>query len=234
MRVPSVLLFVGGVAFSACGGTVTSIEGGQDSGASRDGGGGGDDAQPRDSSLGDTELPDAGAADGAPCPETPPSIGDPCFNAGPGVQCEYGTNWYGECDLVFICRLDGEDRLGWIIEYDGGSCDYTTGGGCPPTFGGVPQGGSCGSSNLSCDYPEAHCDCLGFCGGPPPPPDASTGPTWKCSQLDEGCPPERPRLGTPCAPGPVNSCSYSICCAGTFMECDGGYWQGTISQGGCP
>jgi len=223
----------GAIAFAACGGSVAGSDLRNGGDASPDGPGDanlviGDDIA--DATRADTEPGDAGAG---PCPENPPAPGTTCSIQ--GLQCEYGTNWYGECDLVMSCVLTVDQGKRWTTEYDGGSCSYTTNGpACPASFFDVPQGSDCTDPNLSCDYPEGHCDCLGFCGGPPPPPDASTSPTWKCAQATGGCPAERPRLGARCYPGYATYCSYDICCAGTNLNCKDGYWQGDITLGGCP
>jgi len=186
-----------------------------------------------DASTTDAGATDAGATDGtqkqdAPtpqdgsvvvpsaCPVTPPIAGTTC--AAVGQTCEYGSAWWLWCDTVLKC---GTDNL-WVQTENGkGSCGGTEdAGSCPATYASAGGSGVC--TPADCDYPEGHCTCLGYCGGPPPP-----GPipqTFHCSPTPQGCPTPRPRGGTACSTeGKI--CSYALgCCGGTVLTCKSGQW----------
>jgi|GEM_PF-3324969 len=164
----------------------------------------------------------------SPCPASAPAAGGACGRE--GLQCEYGSEWHVDCDVLLVCRMGR-----WQEELDGGGCAWTygdAGGSCPAT--GHPPQGAC-ATGAQCEYAQGHCDCAVACGGPPPAPDA--GASWICTPpAQPGCSAMRPRLGEGCGAGASDAgCDYRLCCAGVSMACvDGGYWQGTIMLGGCP
>ena len=99
---------------------------------------------------------------------------------------------------------------------------------CPKTFTEPP--GNC-TIGLMCSYDQGHCECAGYCGGAPPPPDQDFS-HWTCvAKLDNGCPDSRPKSGDACKV-PTRSCTYGICCVETFLCGQSGKW----SSGGlaCP
>jgi hypothetical protein len=99
---------------------------------------------------------------------------------------------------------------------------------CPATYMTPP--GNCTVGTL-CSYDQGRCECLGYCGGPPPPDDIDFS-HWTCTpKLDNGCPEDRPLQGSTCKM-PAASCSYGTCCVETFLCGESGKWSsGGIS---CP
>lgn len=193
-------------ALVACGGDVVAfpLDGGLDAGAS--------DATPDA-----PKLVDGGGLDGASpgCSPTPPVAGTACSAV--GATCEYGDAWWMSCDTVMKCGTDNR----WVQTAGGqGACGTEDAGSCPATYAGAQAAGVCTAGD--CDYPEGHCTCLGYCGGPPPPGPVPK--TFHCSPTPSGCPEPRPRGGTACAPE-GKSCSYALgCCGGTVLECKSGAW----------
>jgi hypothetical protein len=209
------LPWIAALALAACGGTTT---------------GNGGDASVDQSS--DQVSVDAGGdvvGPGGPCPATPPNDGDAC-DAGSGFQCEYGSSFWAYCDVLATCTSTTiPNSYQWHLE-SSQSCPFTEGGGsCPSTLPG--SGVTCTPDGITCGYPTGQCNCMGFCGGPY---DPDAGVDWKCMTPDPSCPWPRPRFGTACTADAGAYCSYDICCAGSTMNCQNGYWQGSTMMGGCP
>jgi hypothetical protein len=98
---------------------------------------------------------------------------------------------------------------------------------CPSSFK-APKG-NC-DVGVTCGYAEGSCACLGYCGGPPPPPDVDQS-HWTCTpKRTDGCPELAPENGDGCN-GP-KSCTYGDCCVQTFVCSAGGKWLGGVLQ--CP
>lgn len=93
---------------------------------------------------------------------------------------------------------------------------------CLPAYGDSPAHCKVG---LECRYPQGRCSCLGYCGGPPPPPDVDFS-RWSCtSPQDNGCPFDKPTEGAACTI-PNKMCSYGDCCTQTFTcKKDAGGWK---------
>ena len=150
------------------------------------------------------------------CPPTPPVVGSPCTSV--NEICEYGQSWWLSCNPSVRC---GPDHT-WGAETKGSSC-LGDAAACPPTYAAALEAGiNCPPAD--CEYPEGHCTCLGYCGGPPPP--GPTPNTFHCSPTPKGCPTLRPRLGTACTVE-NQKCNYDLgCCGGTVLFCMGGVWLG--------
>ena len=100
--------------------------------------------------------------------------------------------------------------------------------GCPSSYMEPP--GNC-TLGLVCAYDQGKCECLGYCGGAPPPPDTDFS-HWTCTpKLVNGCPDSPPVSGSLCKT-PAASCTYGSCCVETFICGQSGKW----SSGGlaCP
>lgn len=103
---------------------------------------------------------------------------------------------------------------------------------CPKTYGVVP--GNCAPVGLQCTYDQGRCECLGYCGGPPPMPGVDYS-HWGCTpRRVDGCPDARPVAGGACKT-PGQACTYGNCCVQTFT-CTGAVGAATWSSGGllCP
>jgi hypothetical protein len=204
-----VLAALGGSILLACGGDVAfPLDGGPDASATDTGSTDGTLKQDGPTAQDGGVLPTA-------CPSKPPVAGTACASV--GETCEYGSAWWLFCDTVLKC---GTDNL-WVQTENGkGSCGTEDAGSCPATFASAKDAGVCTPGD--CDYPEGHCTCLGYCGGPPPP--GPTPNTFHCSPTPPTCPAPRPRGGTACATeGQV--CSYALgCCGGTILTCKSGAW----------
>jgi hypothetical protein len=95
---------------------------------------------------------------------------------------------------------------------------------CPSSLD-ADASGHC-AIGLTCNYAEGHCECTGYCGGPPPPPDAGDLSYWYCAAWrTDGCPRIEPKRGSACAK-PGQTCSYGSCCTELFT-CDAGAWSGS-------
>jgi hypothetical protein len=164
----------------------------------------------------------------SPCPVSPPAAAGVCGSE--GLQCEYGTEWHVDCDVLMVCRSGR-----WQTQFDGGACDWRYGdAGTSCSVTAHPPQGAC-AAGAQCEYAEGHCDCAASCGGNAGPADASA--SWICTPPPQpGCSAMRPRLGEGCGAGAQDAdCDYRLCCAGVSMTCiDAGYWQGVITLGGCP
>lgn len=203
----SLVLAVLPCAVLACGGAIAlSSDGGPDDGST-------DGTLAHDASA----LNDGGGPDGtaAACPASSPLIAVACSPV--GEECEYGSAWWLSCENVMKCGTDGQ----WTQSVHGtGLCGTEDAGSCPATYAAALDAGVCAVGD--CDYPEGHCSCLGYCGGPPPPGPVPK--TFHCSPKPPGCPTPRPHGGTACATeGQV--CAYTLgCCGGTVLECKSGVW----------
>jgi hypothetical protein len=217
------------VASSACGGAVFS------SGSPGDGDSGPHDAATVDSPASDGGQTDAPADGNAPdgpgpdatppwspdCPASAPVAGSACTQE--NLQCEYGDAWWSvSCDVVMEC-----DNGQWGTtkpSYE--PCTPEPGPNpaqCPATYADVPEG-PCKQAGLTCQYPDGQCSCQVPVG--PIEIDGGTA-DWTCLPGD-GCPPQRPRLGTACTMEGA-SCTYVACSYGE--ACMGGVWQG--EEEGC-
>jgi hypothetical protein len=196
----------------ACGGDVAlPLDGGGVDGSSSDGASDG-------SLTGDAPtLKDGGGVVPTSCPSTPPIQGMACGTV--GETCEYGSAWWLHCDTVVKC---GTDHLWMPTELGTGSCPGEGAPSCPATYASALGAGEC-AGPADCDYPQGHCTCLGYCGGPPPPGPVPS--TFHCSAAPSGCPVPRPRAGTACATE-GKTCEYMLgCCGGTVLQCTSGEWQ---------
>jgi hypothetical protein len=235
----------GGVAFAfaACGGQ-TATNGTPDASspaASRDAGGidgtsgGGDTGAPADTGL--DAVPacgfacDGGADTTAPssCPATPPAPGSMCTGT---AVCEYGTNWWLDCNVVLRCALSGQPDGSsvWTLEHDGGECSWLDAGGpCPSTWAEAnavdAQSGSC--PFVSCVYPEGFCGCgIGCGGGGGAPRKFDVNGIFVCIPEMPGCPEPRPVSGSPCDDDASAYCGYDFACGcGQVQSCVDGIWQ---------
>src|SRR5678815_2154542 len=75
---------------------------------------------------------DAPPPPNGPCPTTAPDAGASCANVGVGLECEYGSSWYRQCNPVFECGDAGTWTGGKIA-----SCPNA--GNCPPDFDAAPS-----------------------------------------------------------------------------------------------
>jgi hypothetical protein len=214
----AVALLVFGLAMG-CGGSETAIPGDGDGGGGGGGdGGGGDGGESQDGSL-VSPL----------CPSTMPAVGTSCTKS--GLLCEYDATWHPTC--VVSCEAGK-----WTLDPSASSCVSPDAGAstCPVAQPG--QNSACNDQTPGgCDYPQAHCECHGFCGGVALPDASSIPPAWDCAgapQGSPGCPFPRPRFGEACEADANLYCSYTICCSGSSMQCQNGIWQGQIELGGCP
>jgi hypothetical protein len=99
---------------------------------------------------------------------------------------------------------------------------------CPATY--TAPAGNCTIGTI-CSYDQGRCECDGYCGGAPPPPDTDFS-HWTCTpKLDNGCPDDPPLQGSTCKI-PTATCTYGPCCVETFTCSQSGKW----SSGGiaCP
>jgi hypothetical protein len=210
------------VVLAGCGGGGTS-------GAPSDGG---------DSLDADATVPADGGAEAAPrdadveCPGAVPVDGAACD--APGLWCEYGGGAHSRCSTRASCsKKSGTGGLNaWTVFAPDVPCANIAA--CPGDFLGNDAG--CPVLYGVCDYDAGRCDCV-ECGGP------AGGRTWQWQcrawsdvtpfYFDAGpadapgaCPPERPRLGTPCVDRGI-VCGYDACYGvslGPYLTCAGGRW----------
>ncbi len=181
-----------------------------------------------DASADQSSSSDAGAdkdvtGPGGPCPPSPPNQGEAC-NLADGFQCEYGGSFWAFCDLMATCSSKQ-----WQVQATQ-SCPYNEGSSsCPAQL--PTNGAACSPQNISCNYQGGQCNCEGQCGGVFIP---DAGVDWKCTAPDPNCPWPRPRFGSACTNTSTASCAYDVCCSGSYMQCQNGYWQGSTIMGGCP
>lgn len=162
------------------------------------------------------------------CPSTPPDAGSACSLA-EGEQCEYGSSWWLECNLVLRCQ-------GGTWQTNGGGSGFgpcagqDAGGSCPATWAeanAIDAGtgfGPCPAPD--CQYPEGYCECLTGCGGGGQPQPMLLMGRWYCAASTAECPSPRPDLGTACS-SEGSSCRYGqLCGCGQDLQCSGGVWQG--------
>ena len=99
---------------------------------------------------------------------------------------------------------------------------------CPKTYGAPP--GHC-TVGLACAYDEGTCECRGYCGGAPPPPDEDFS-HWSCTaKRTDGCPDDKPTAGSACTT-PGKFCDYGGCCVEQLVCGQSGKW--TSGGLGCP
>jgi hypothetical protein len=187
-----------------------------------------EDANAPDSTIPDAAAPDAPTDSGrdsssvssTPCPMAAPTAGLPCSVT--ALECEYGSDPSVACDTLVTCVSPV-----WHLDHGPATsgCNTTNSATCPVAFADVPVGTSCaGGIGLSCDYPQARCDCRVS------PPLATL--QWDCNTPDEtGCPLPRPRIGSACSMD-GESCDYGYCSGGVTLLCSAGTW---VTGGGvCP
>jgi hypothetical protein len=238
------------VSVASCGGDVFSASEGDggDSGTSSSGGSGsssgsssgsgssgGSGSSSGSGSSGGSGSSSGGSGDGGlvpGCPGSAPSSGSPCPSA--GLECEYGSNPVLGCDVVATCEQSQNVPTGWALSGPTTSgCSSVLAPGCPLTFDLVPQGSSCSSNGLTCDYPKGRCACTEGSGPVRVLVDGAIPTSWFCQVPASGCPVVRPRLGSACSPG-QGSCDYGSCDipGGTAEACDNGVWVEALE--GCP
>jgi hypothetical protein len=107
--------------------------------------------------------------------------------------------------------------------------------GCPATFASVPQGSTCPTNGLLCDYPQGRCACTVPLSGPPVITiDGSVPIYWACQNPGQtGCPLPRALLGTACTQSGL-FCNYGGCTVpgGSSEQCTGGVWKPVLTP--CP
>jgi hypothetical protein len=170
---------------------------------------------------------------------SPPTSGASCPNT--AVECEYGTNFDLQCDVLAQCYGNVNSTGTWMLtEPTPSSCsnpDPGVGPGCPANFAAAKMGGVCTSVGLVCDFPEGRCGCAAPQNGDPLPPgfDAAPPPaTWACAgPPGNGCPTERPRVGALCS-DPNATCFYGACGVpgSSLISCVFGTW-GYSGMGPC-
>ncbi|CAN5128687.1 hypothetical protein BH09MYX1_BH09MYX1_50810 [soil metagenome] len=211
-------IVVGCTLIVACGGSVATPIGGDDSGT--------------DVGTGvDTGISVDGGGT-VKCPPTTPSTGQAC--APEGLACEYGSSNILACNVVAHC-----ENGAWAIPFPPGpgpnECGTKNPPACPSTFAGVPVGTSCSKDYPThCNYPEGECACTVPSSGPFPA-DAAAVAKWICGTPTEpSCPSPRPKIGSPCAVSAKVRCDYGACVliGGTVLKCDAGVWQEEMF--GCP
>lgn len=154
------------------------------------------------------------------CPSTPPAVGAACPAI--GEACEYGKDWWLDCDLVVQCTASGWQQLP-----AGLGCPAADAGGvCPATYAQASEvdAGRLSCPAAECQYAEGTCICIPLCTcGPQRRPEISG--RWTCMPATSECPSPRPRLGTACTGAAV--CSYGESCGcGEQLQCVSGVWQG--------
>jgi hypothetical protein len=164
----------------------------------------------------------------SPCPASAPAGGTPCTTL--GLTCEYGTDPDRACNTVAACAHSGA----WSVTAaePAPACPTPAhSGSCPATYGAVPVGSACASTDLACAYPEGRCECLVPLSGPP---HVGGGSFWACDQPGAGCPQPRPRLGSPCTAPASAACDYGGCSLpnGVSLVCQQGVW--TEGPKACP
>jgi hypothetical protein len=74
---------------------------------------------------------------------------------------------------------------------------------------------------ILCPYAPVLCGCIQT--GDGPAPDASG--NWVCSSAGQGCPADRPRIGSACtATAQDDYCMYAVCGIGGVTSCSNGIW----------
>jgi hypothetical protein len=209
----------GGSSGSSGGGSSTSSGGGSSSSS----GGHGSSSGGTGSSSG---VCTSGCADSGPaplCPPDPPASKTSCSPT--GLDCEYGSNPVQGCDTVSTCNGTWTTTAPTDTK-----CSPTLGAGCPLTFEGVPQGSSCPSDGLICNYPRGRCACEVYTGGPILLVDSSVQGHWVCQDpATPGCPIPRAPLGSACTQNGV-SCDYGTCSVpgGTAEICQNNRWEEAV------
>jgi len=222
---PVGLVLVALVALGGCGGSgsfASPADGGDPRGA--------DATLPTDASAFD-------GGSGGECPTALPVDGTACD--APGLWCEYGGGAHGRCSTRASCAKKSSTGglVAWTI-FAPPDLPCTNVNACPTDFASSDAG--CPAVYGACDYDAGRCACaecvIGDGGGPPWPSQ------WQCRAwgdvspflLDDAgpanapgaCPPDRPRLGTPCGvPGIV--CGYDACYGislGPYLACENGRW----------
>lgn len=158
---------------------------------------------------------DACDAPGFACPMTLPVAGGPC--APSPQECEYGPSPYLACNTLARCADDGDGGRSWTVAEvdtaDGGPCALQTAA-CGDTEA-VLHGGACPipatESYLECDVPGETCSC-----------NATT--AWSCQAVGQGCPGERPRLGSPCCTRATPAGTVCAHAMGLGLACENGNW----------
>lgn len=200
---------------AACGGSIASPIGTNDSGTGNDGGSGNDSGVGLD-----------GGGSGA-CPPQLPTNGSACSRE--GLACEYGSSHISYCNVIATCS-GGQWTIPPPPPGPFPECSAKNPPACPATFASVPVGTSCSKLYPThCNYPEGECACTVDLGGPFPE-DASALAKWFCSKpQNPSCPNPRPKIGSACNVSPSVDCNYGACVlpGGTVLHCESGIWQET-------
>jgi hypothetical protein len=117
---------------------------------------------------------------------------------------------------------------------DGGPTNDSGAGVCPASYSIATKGGPCTDPSARCDYDMGTCFCTtspgGLPMGHPIGSDAAITAVWSCSELEQGCPPNPPAIGSACASSVT--CDYGQCMGGSSLQCMSGTWE--MAFGACP
>ncbi|MEO8877426.1 MAG: hypothetical protein ABI461_17660 [Polyangiaceae bacterium] len=199
-------------AVVACGGSVFG------SGDDGSGGGGGSDGGASDGDGG-SKGSDGGRTSSG-CPSAIPAAGGACTPS--GIQCEYGTN-NGQCGSPYMDCVGGT----WTPPplTPGAAC--LPHDSCPATKADVAIGAACGDEDQECNFPDGRCTCAYGEGLVQVYPDGGQPPReWRCEQPTEGCPVNRPRIGSACSQE-NQTCTYGDCSMpdSVDIQCNSGAWE---------
>jgi hypothetical protein len=219
-----------GLAFGACGGSVTGVNGSSDgssgsSGSSGSQQNGGSDSGTNTNTSGGSSGGSSGGTLAAACPSAAPAQGSSCTPS--GLSCEYGGEGpYLECATLAKCGTDGT----WAVDAPDPSCkglQSENDPACPASYTALATGSACPAADVSCVYPEGLCGCAGCfsqdAGGQVK--------AWACVAFPTptACPTPRPRIGSSCSVE-GQECEYATVCTplGTGLpnvKCVSGLWQ---------
>lgn len=170
------------------------------------------------------------------CPETPPTEGTACTDAGTSIsgipvnhQCGYGTSLRADCREVYYCTSDGT----WGL-YDPTyryACEAPPQDACPET----PTPGESCETVLSATVLEVVCEFEGFtictCSRVQTLMSGSLSASWRCFEPpgDSRCPPIMPNFGEGCDVQALE-CVYNDPCfdSGDAVFCRRGEWIGSF------
>jgi hypothetical protein len=106
-----------------------------------------------------------------------------------GPPCAYPEGTC-RCQTFDHVAPDGGAASGWTC------VSRPLGPGCPPTLAATQANPPCPSNGVVCNYLGGTCSC-------------NTGSPWVCVVPDNGCPAERPRLGSRCNTEEPKRCAYA-------------------------
>jgi hypothetical protein len=140
------------------------------------------------------------------CPTRLPASCPPTFAAARGLLVSHDA---GESDAA---PADGSGADVSQIDASGSDASQS---GAAPSLAGI-----CNSAYV-CLYPQGACECSSIAEY-----DGSTLWTWACTTPTPGCPPVRPRYGTPSGSNaPPGECAYSYNCEMMGVASFCGVWQ---------